>query len=192
MKSRFLAYALTALFGMATLTSCGDDDGLSAEQQAYITENKAYIWEKKAEKDENGNPVYTEIVALGDTALYRVIKKEGDWNSVSVAESTVHLLDLEGHLIDGTVFQQKADSCQFGMTTLIPGFTAILYRVHPDETIEAIIPASLGYGVSPADRPSFSPSRSTRSSKGGKSKNRHHGGIAPLPMAVFLSLKQNN
>ena len=48
MKSRFLAYALTALFGMATLTSCGDDDGLSAEQQAYITENKAYIWEKKA------------------------------------------------------------------------------------------------------------------------------------------------
>ena len=126
MKSRFLAYALTALFGMATLTSCGDDDGLSAEQQAYITENKAYIWEKKAEKDENGNPVYTEIVALGDTALYRVIKKEGDWNSVPVAESTVHLLDLEGHLIDGTVFQQKTDSCQFGMTTLIPGFTAIL------------------------------------------------------------------
>lgn len=62
MKSRFLAYALTALFGMATLTSCGDDDGLSAEQQAYITENKAYIWEKKAEKDENGNPVYPKSV----------------------------------------------------------------------------------------------------------------------------------
>lgn len=146
MKSRFLAYALTALFGMATLTSCGDDDGLSAEQQAYITENKAYIWEKKAEKDENGNPVYTEIVALGDTALFRVVEKKGEWTSLPVAESTVHLLDLEGHLIDGTVFQKKTDSCQFQMTSLIPGFTAILYRVHPDETIEAIIPASLGYG----------------------------------------------
>ena len=165
MKSRFLIYVLTSLVGINILGSCGDNDGLNVVQEndnkhekdsayinqdsirlAYITENKAYIWEKKAEKDENGNPVYTQIVALGDTALFRVVEKKGEWTSLPVAESTVHLLDLEGHLIDGTVFQKKTDSCQFGMTTLIPGFTAILYRVHPDETIEAIIPASLGYG----------------------------------------------
>ena len=138
--------AFLAIGMIAILTACGDDDSLAPEEQAYIDENKAFIWEKKTARDANGDPLYTPIVALGDTALYRVTHKEGEWESLPVASSTVHVLDLEGRLIDGTIFQSLIDSAQFQMTSLIPGLTAILYRVHPDEKIEAIIPASLGYG----------------------------------------------
>ena len=66
------------LFCVLMITSCGDDDELqfSEEQLAYINKNKEYIWEKKAEKDENGELKYKQVVIGGDTALYRIIQKK--------------------------------------------------------------------------------------------------------------------
>ena len=43
-----------------------------------INKNKEYIWEKKAEKDENGELKYKQVVLGGDTALYRIIQKENE------------------------------------------------------------------------------------------------------------------
>lgn len=113
---------------MMGFTSCGDDDELqfSEEQLAYINKNKEYIWEKKAEKDENGELKYKQVVIGGDTALYRIIQKENEWTTTPSATSVVYLLDLEGKYIDGKVFQKKLDRSSFSMN--------------------GIIPASLGYG----------------------------------------------
>lgn len=72
---------------MMGFTSCGDDDELqfSEEQLAYINKNKEYIWEKKAEKDENGELKYKQVVIGGDTALYRIIQKENEWTTTPSA-----------------------------------------------------------------------------------------------------------
>ena len=111
---------------MMGFTSCGDDDELqfSEEQLAYINKNKEYIWEKKTEKDEKGELRYKQVVLGGDTALYRIIRKENEWTTTPTMTSVVYLLGLEGKFIDGQV----------------------LLNIHLDETVEAIIPASLGYG----------------------------------------------
>ena len=120
---------------MMGFTSCGDDDELqfSEEQLAYINKNKEYIWEKKTEKDEKGELRYKQVVLGGDTALYRMT-------------SVVYLLGLEGKFIDGQVFQKKLDRSSFSMNGIIPGLSGVLLNIHLDETVEAIIPASLGYG----------------------------------------------
>ena len=136
------------LFCVLMITSCGDDDELqfSEEQLAYINKNKEYIWEKKAEKDENGELKYKQVVIGGDTALYRIIQKENEWTTTPSATSVVYLLDLEGKYIDGKVFQKKLDRSSFSMNGIIPGLSGVLLNIHLDETVEAIIPASLGYG----------------------------------------------
>ena len=105
---------------MMGFTSCGDDElQFSEEQLAYINKNKEYIWEKKTEKDEKGELRYKQVV---------------------------YLLDLEGKYIDGQVFQKKLDRSSFSMNGIIPGLSGVLLNIHLDETVEAIIPASLGYG----------------------------------------------
>ena len=94
---------------MMGLTSCGDDDELqfSEEQLAYINKNKEYIWEKKTEKDEMGELRYKQVVLGGDTALYRIIRKENEWTTTPTMTSVVYLLGLEGKFIDGQVFQKN-------------------------------------------------------------------------------------
>lgn len=82
----------------------------------------------------------------GDTALYRIIRKENEWTTTPSAISVVYLLDLEGKYIDGQVFQKKLDRSSFSMNGIIPGLSGVLLNIHLDETVEAIIPASLGYG----------------------------------------------
>ncbi len=129
-------------------TSCGDDDEprFSEEQLAYINENKEYIREKKAERDENDELRYRQVVIDGDTALYRIVQKENEWQTTPSITSVVYLLGLEGRLIDGQVFQEKLEESSFPVNGLIPGLSGILLNIHLDETVEAIIPASLGYG----------------------------------------------
>lgn len=58
----------------------------------------------------------------------------------------VYLLGLEGKFIDGQVFQNKLEESYYPMNNIIPGLSGILLNIHLDETVEAIIPASLGYG----------------------------------------------
>ena len=60
--------------------------------------------------------------------------------------SVVYLLGLEGKFIDGQVFQNKLEESYYPMNNIIPGLSGILLNIHLDETVEAIIPASLGYG----------------------------------------------
>ena len=129
---------------MMGFTSCGDDDELqfSEEQLAYINKNKEYIWEKKAEKDENGELKYKQVVIGGDTALYRIIQKENEWTTTPSATSVVYLLDLKENILTGKSFKKKLDRSSFSMNGIIPGLSGVLLNIHLDETVEAIIPAA--------------------------------------------------
>lgn len=132
---------------MMGFTSCGDDElQFSEEQLAYINKNKEYIWEKKTEKDEKGELRYKQVVLGGDTALYRIIQKENEWTTKPSATSVVYLLDLEGKYMDGQIFQKKLEESNFPMNSIIPGLSGVLLNIYLDETVETIIPASLGYG----------------------------------------------
>lgn len=148
-RMRTLSMYVWSLYAVLVIgfTSCGDDDELnfSDEQLAYINTNREYIWEKKAEKAENGELKYQQVVMGGDTVLYRIVKKENDWTTTPSATSTVYLNELEGTFIDGQVFQPKSDLA-LPMNGIIPGLAGVLLHIHLDETVETIIPASLGYG----------------------------------------------
>lgn len=131
------------LFG---LVACGDDDAVfSPETQAYILANKTFMWEKKAQTDAQGDLLYTQVIVDKDTALYRILKKENDYVSKPDLNSTVYFKEMKGELIDGSVFMKPTD-VSFAPAELIPGFKYALLEMSPDETIELLIPAPLGYG----------------------------------------------
>lgn len=140
------AWALLVILMMG-LTSCGDDDEIkfTPEQEAYAKKNREYFEMKKLEKDENGELKYKQVQVGNEVALYRITKKENNYTATPTMSTEVELHDLEGKLIDGKVFQAKMSS-KFFVNQLIPGLSAVLIQMHADETAEAIIPSSLGYG----------------------------------------------
>lgn len=94
---------------MMGFTSCGDDDELqfSEEQLAYINKNKEYIWEKKAEKDENGELKYKQVVIGGDTALYRIIQKENEWTTTLPQPQWFICLIWKENILTGKSFKRN-------------------------------------------------------------------------------------
>lgn len=144
----FTTYAWALLVVMLMgFTSCGDDDELkfTPEQEAYMKKNREFFEMKKVEKNENGELKYKQVMVNGDVALYRITKKENNYTATPGPTAEVQLHNLEGKLMDGKVFQPMVSS-SFYMNQLIPGLAAVLAQLHADETAEAIIPSSLGYG----------------------------------------------
>lgn len=137
--------ACFVLVVLTAFTSCSkDDDSFSAELLAYFEKNREYIGEKKTEKDANGALLYKQVIAYGDTALYRVLSKEGTETGHPSVNTRLTLF-LGGKLINGTVFQKEM-SMNFAPGEVITGLNVILQQNTVGETVEAIIPASLGYG----------------------------------------------
>ena len=90
---------------MMGFTSCGDDElQFSEEQLAYINKNKEYIWEKKTEKDEKGELRYKQVVLGGDTALYRIIRKENEWTTTPPQSQW---LIWKGSILTGKSFKRN-------------------------------------------------------------------------------------
>ncbi|MDH6534609.1 peptidylprolyl isomerase [Parabacteroides sp. 52] len=143
-KLSLCVYALLAIMAISFI-ACNDDDdkGFTAEQLNYFQENIDYIREKKLLKDENGNLLYRQITYGTDTVLYRILEKTGEGDSIRL-DSNAHM-KMKGLLIDGTVFQQEFEET-YQPQQLIPGIALVMMETCVDEKIEAIIPASLGYG----------------------------------------------
>lgn len=140
------AIACSAMVMLSMFTACGDDDNsreLTPEQIAYYEKNREYIREKKLEKDENGESVYQQLVKYGDTTLYRIIDRKLE-KPVYPTSSKVLKFNLEGHFIDGTVFQKK-DTMNFAAEEVINGLRGVILETSIGDSIEAIIPSSLGY-----------------------------------------------
>lgn len=131
---------------LAVLTACSKDDDVkfSAEQLKYFEENRAYIREKKAAKNDKGELIYKEVIVAGDTCLYRVIKKEGTETKYPLLSSVV-TMKLKGDLINGANFQKEMDMT-YQPQQLIPGLAYVMKEVSIGEQTETIIPATLAYG----------------------------------------------
>lgn len=142
MVKSYFAIACFALFTLVSLGACDGEDSYE-KQLVYFEQNREFIREKKVEKDENGAYVYTQLVTQGDTVLYRVKLKEGTETGHPSLDTKL-TLNLEGNLIDGTVFQRRA-VMNFAPKELIDGLREVLLHNTVGETVEAIIPAPLGY-----------------------------------------------
>ncbi|MBC8600371.1 FKBP-type peptidyl-prolyl cis-trans isomerase [Parabacteroides acidifaciens] len=145
MKRTIYAAACLMMVLLIGFTACGDDDNnFSAEQIAYFEKNRDYIREKKALKGEDGELLYKQVVLGGDTALYRVLSKEGTEMEKPTRQTTI-TVTLKGDFINNTNFQPEM-SMPLTPVGVVPGLGAILLENTVGERVEAIIPAYLGYG----------------------------------------------
>lgn len=144
---RFFYFAAVLMMAIS-FVSCSDDEVENEfsweEFFAYYEENRAYIREKKAKVDENGNLLYNQLVVSGDTVLYRVLSKSGT-TSATPNKQTVITTTLKGELINGSTFQPQM-SMELTPSGVIEGLGAVLLKNTVGETVEAIIPSTLGYG----------------------------------------------
>ena len=143
MKRSIYAVACLMMVLLAGFTACGDDDDSNV---AYFEKNRDYIREKKALKGDNGELLYKQVVLGGDTALYRVLSKEGEETQCPTAQTSV-TMTLKGDFISGQNFQKEM-TMTLTPASVVPGLGAILLNNTIGERVEAIIPAYLGYGYS--------------------------------------------
>lgn len=139
------AVVCSAMVMLSTFTACNNDNDsfeFSPEQLAYFENNREYIREKKLEKDENGEFVYKQLVKYGDTTLYRIIDSKGGKYPTG---SKLLKFRLEGHLIDGTNFQEN-DTMRFTADDFIYGLRGVVLETAIGDSVEAIMPATLAYG----------------------------------------------
>ena len=139
------AVACSAMVMLSGFTACNNNDSIefTSEQLAYFEKNREYIREKKLEKDENGELVYQQLVKYGDTTLYRVIDRRAEKPEYPTGDQIL-TYDLEGFLIDGTNFQKKG-LIKYPANGLIEGLRGVILDTSIGDSIEAIIPATLGY-----------------------------------------------
>lgn len=144
---------MKALFGYVTLfcliltmtTACSNDEEVSEQDRIYFEENLKYIDDKKAEVDENGNLLYSQITTEGidDVILYRILEKDSVSSEKAAATSTV-TFDGKGYLINDRLFYEGENS--FPVQQLIRGLALVILEVNKGDLVEAIIPAVYGYG----------------------------------------------
>ncbi|WP_195374405.1 MULTISPECIES: FKBP-type peptidyl-prolyl cis-trans isomerase [Parabacteroides] len=141
------AVACSAMVMLSAFTACSNDDNnsfeLTPEQIAHYEKNREYIREKKQEKDANGKLVYEQLVKYGDTTLYRVIDRKAETPKYPTSSSNLNF-ELDGHFIDGTTFQNKIKE-NFVVGNLITGLKGVILETSVGDSIEAILPSTLGY-----------------------------------------------
>ena len=103
MKRSIYAVACLMMVLLAGFTACGDDDDSNV---AYFEKNRDYIREKKALKGDNGELLYKQVVLGGDTALYRVLSKEGEETQCPTAQTSV-TMTLKGDLSAARISRRR-------------------------------------------------------------------------------------
>ncbi len=101
------------------------------------TKNEAYL--QKVAKESGVKP-------LADGIYYRVIKAG---NGAIPADTATVVINYEGRLIDGTVFDssyQRKEPQEMNLAAVIPGFKTALSNMPVGSTWEIYIPQNMGYG----------------------------------------------
>lgn len=137
----FVAPALLAL----SLTACGGDKEVQLTSDQFMKKVSA----------ESG------VKTLPSGLAYRVVK-EGDPKDASPAKGDLVLVEYEGRLPSGVIFDASdrhgGGLMQMPVDGLIPGWMEALPMMHPGDTWQLFVPANLGYaektmGVIPANSP---------------------------------------
>lgn len=120
------------------------------QQRAMAAQAKEMAKEKEATQvfieDLEGNP----DVQKDDTGFYYEIIEEGDGDAPTMSDDVV--VNYEGSLIDGTVFDSSYDRGEpatFPMGGVIPGFSGGLAKISEGGKVRIYIPSDLGYGDNP-------------------------------------------
>lgn len=142
------------------LSSCGDDDTISAETyREWIKENNDWITALETKTDENGDLVYSKVIPDYDKGVYILMRWFNDRaetkdNLVPYWTSTVDV-KYYGELCDGTPVDSSylsvspADSIyRTRLNSVIEGWGIALQQMHVGDTCEVIIPFMSAYGVS--------------------------------------------
>ena len=136
------------------IMSCKDDEEDTWTQyQKWRNENAAYFNQKRAETDENGFPVYTEIYPVWDPGSFILMKtyKKGDGTKPAPLNNSTVKFMYKGMLYNGTAFDSTylyTDSATTGrVDQFIQGFQIALTSMQPGDSCQVIIPQNLGYGA---------------------------------------------
>lgn len=121
----------------SVFSACSDDE-------KYVKDNTTFFQQKMTEKGTDGELLYKQVEIGGQVALYRIIKKEGNATSTPTLDTKV-TMTLKGNLINGKNFQPEMEMT-FAPRELIPGLAYVMVKTCIGETVEAILPSSLGYG----------------------------------------------
>lgn len=137
----FLAPALLAF----SLTACAGDKEVQLTSDQFMKKVTA----------ESG------VKTLPSGLAYRVIKS-GDPNDASPVKGDLVLVEYEGRLPSGVIFDASdrhgGGLMQMPVDGLIPGWMEALQMMHPGDTWQLFVPSNLGYadktlGVIPANSP---------------------------------------
>ncbi len=114
------------------------DEIVKRKNEAYITENTAFLEENKTKEG---------VVCLPSGLQYKVIT-EGSGNTATVDDNVT--VRYEGKMIDGTVFDSSytrdPDTSTFKPSKVIKGWTEALLMMPEGSKWELYIPQELAYG----------------------------------------------
>jgi FKBP-type peptidyl-prolyl cis-trans isomerase len=140
-----------ALAGVALLAAC-DRDAAILEEVARIERERAarnaelaarstqWLAEKRAQAG---------AIATPSGLIYEVLRAAPDPSLPSPTRTSRVMIDYEGRLPDGTVFDSSIGrgAAQFDVAALVPGVAEMLTLMRPGEEVAAYIPAALAYGA---------------------------------------------
>lgn len=93
-------------------------------------------------KGDNGELLYKQVVLGGDTALYRVLSKEGEETQCPTAQTSV-TMTLKGDFISGQNFQKEM-TMTLTPASVVPGLGAILLNNTIGERVDGDYPCLFG------------------------------------------------
>jgi FKBP-type peptidyl-prolyl cis-trans isomerase len=137
----------------AALSLCGcDNDAAILEEVSRIEKERvarhaqlaaqspAWLAEKRG---------HAGAVTTASGLVYEVLRAPPDPSLPTPTRASRVLIDYEGRLPDGTVFDSSLGrgGAQFDVAALVPGVAEMLTLMRPGEEVVAYIPAALAYGA---------------------------------------------
>ncbi len=146
-------YFILALF--IGFISCSDDsEDYWTQYEDWRETNEAWFYEQLNAKDEQGNPIYTQVTPDWDKGIYVLMKWYNDTTLNQDAQSPYETSTVDvvykGMRYDGVAFDSsynKTDSIlRIQVVKLIKGWIMALGRMRVGDSCRVIIPQELAYG----------------------------------------------
>lgn len=157
MNKKFLPLVALSMLSIGFIaTSCDDDDEETTWERYtdWRNDNNAWIAEKAALLDANGNHVFTAYQPRYSATqfLMRFVndttETSGNLQPYFTSTATVN---YSVYLYNGTRIDSAANyTSELSSSSLIGGWSEIITRMHVGDSVEAILPYVLGYGASGA------------------------------------------
>ena len=106
MKRSIYAVISLMMAMVVGFTACGDDDKASLPNRLPISRRTLSSSAKRSIEGDDGELLYKQVVLGGDTALYRVLGKEGEETQCPTSQTPVTMI-LKGDFISGQNFQKE-------------------------------------------------------------------------------------